>query len=773
MAATEYYAHSPGDGADGMWHRLEDHLQATAQRAAEFAEAFGSGEWGRLAGWLHDVGKYGEKFQDRLHGLEHGIDHWSAGAWIALCRCHAIAVAQAVQGHHVGLQRGDRGGLADLDPRRLVQGHPLGLRLSDPDVDRLYGRFVSEVRPALPPPPAQVTLENTAGAMLDVRMLFSALVDADFLDTEEYFFKAGKRPRRERRPEGLFIDAAKALAILLNHVQAVRRKSRGDEKVNGLRDDLLAVCLDAAAQVPGLFTLSAPTGAGKTLAMLAFALKHAALNNLRRVVVVVPYLSIIDQTVSQYAAALGPHFEGNYLLEHHSLAGTRAEGCKGEGRDEDHENVGRRTARLLSENWDAPLVVTTSVQFLESLFANRPAPCRKLHRLARSVVLFDEVQTLPLHLAVPTLATLSHLASRYGTSVVFATATQPAFAHLDRHVEDLGGRGWRPREIVTPQGKFFGRIQRTKVHWPDLERPTNWTDLARRLSDNEHRQVLCIVNLRRHAQDLAIHLRESLAAGVLHLSTTMCPAHRKQVLDRVHTALDGGAPCRLISTQCVEAGVDVDFPVVYRAWGPLEAIAQAAGRCNRNRRLPVGHVHVFLPDEPDERSAYPPGGYAQAAAVARLLLSERGPTKMNLENPDLFKTYYRRLYDLARPHERRKGLTDAIRNQDFVEVARRYRIIEQDVVNVVVPYDDVAYADLAAQVRKTGLTAAWVHRARPHAVSVFRRQRDSALGDSLEPVPLGRREFSDEWFICLNPDDYNKELLGFVPSEWPTGYYVS
>ena len=281
--------------------------------------------------------------------------------------------------------------------------------------------------------------------------------------------------------------AAQALEVVLAHITELATKSDAAQEVKTLRADLLQACLAAAEQSQGQFTLTAPTGSGKTLAMLVFALQHAAIHNMRRVVMVIPYLNIIDETAKVYREILKPKFGDGYVLEDHSLAGTRG---KGDVQDWDENRQGE-----LSENWDAPIVVTTSVQMLESLFANRPSACRKLHRLTNSVILFDEVQTLPTSLAIPTLAALSRLTERYGATVVFATATQPAFSHLHEHVKKWCAGGWQPREIVPAELKLFDRARRTRVEWPDLDSHTSWDDLANALADKESEQLLCVVNL--------------------------------------------------------------------------------------------------------------------------------------------------------------------------------------------------------------------------------------------------------------------------------------
>jgi hypothetical protein len=498
--------------------------------------------------------------------------------------------------------------------------------------------------------------------------------------------------------------------------------------------------------------------------MLAFALEHAKRHKLRRIVVVVPYLTIIEQTAREYSKVFAPHLGealfSEYVLEHHSLAGTRREGGAAPSVEADEEDELRRRQRELAENWDAPIIITTSVQFLESLFANHSVPCRKLHRLARSVILLDEVQTLPISLAVPTLATVSHLAAHYHASVVFSTATQPAFSHLHEHVKKFATSGWQPREVVPGSLQLFRRVRRVGPIPIDLNRPKTWQELAKNLASTPSGQALCILNLKRHALSVFSELKKLRPQSVYHLSTNMCPRHREVVLGQVRERLVQAMPCLLISTQCVEAGVDVDFPVVYRAFGPFDAIVQAAGRCNRRGRLAEGTVHVFLPEE----EAYPDGSYRQAAAAARALLNKQGGLTVDIEDPELAAEYYRGLYDLARPAERKHDLTDALKRQDFVAVAGQYRIIDQDAINVLVPHDPTIFSQLAEEIRQTRLNADWIRRARPHAISLFRPKHDAPIRSYLEAVPIGRNARAEDWFVYLNPEHYDSETGLVLPA---------
>ncbi len=774
----EHFAHSHKDWPQEDWEPVIEHLQFVAKRAAEFGAVFGAKEECEFAGLLHDIGKYGQLFQKRIRGKESQIDHWSLGAWAAfsLAKKKGFATAFAIQGHHLGLQTASMDAMRALHPPKLQNPtcHPLGLKLSASDEVEVLaalegdGGGVPKLQKTIYDYRAMTEEACTAAAMLDLRMLFSTLVDADYLETEAFMTAKAPRTRRYRLPS-LPLKEIVALAELKRHIDHLRIKSTASLNVLGVRDDLLNACETASMQVPGIFTLTAPTGSGKTLAMLAFALNHAAQKELRRIVVVIPYLTIIEQTAKEYRRIfkdLIPEEDLNrYILEHHSLSETHARDDR-HNEDPDEQDESRSRPRLLAENWDAPIIITTSVQLLESLFSNRPSACRKLHRLAQSVILFDEVQTLPLGLVVPTLATLSQLSQRYGSTVVFSTATQPAFRHLDKHVECFCQAGWKPEEIVKDNPHMFQTLKRTLVKWPDtLDKGVSWTELTRQMAKT--RQFLCIVNLKRHAVELMQAMKPYEEDGLLHLSTNMCPAHREKVLDEVRSRLTVAAPCRLISTQCIEAGVDVDFPVVYRAFGPLDSIAQASGRCNRNGILTEGVVHVFIPED----EGYPSGEYQRAAQVAKCMLREKISAGMQLDinEPDVFQKYFEQLYDLAQPEGQKAELIEAIRGQNFVETSKYYRLIEKDTINLLVSYDKIIFAELAQAVRACGLTSKWIQDARPYVVSVFRPSADVVLFQCLESIMVGKGRktvSADDWFIYHGKYDPQIGLIPESASVW-------
>lgn len=730
-----YYAHSrPVDSpvpenSKEDWHLLRDHLTAVGDGAAKRAAIWDGESEARLAGLLHDMGKYAVNFQKRLDGKMRGVNHWSQGAYWA-GKHEAWLAAFAIYGHHVGIPSAET--IQKLG--QAVQDEIATWNVTE-NLQELKSAFE---RDGLAIPPiqgnAKALLQNKHRFALAARMLFSALCDADFIDTETHFNKYASESARPTPP---LLQPQKALDVLLNHIQGKPKPDDANgELVYVARQAVLRDCLNQAARTERLFTLTAPTGSGKTLASLAFALKHAATHNLRRVIVVIPYLSIIEQTASEFKKIFEPVFGPQYVLEHHSMADRTKNGSpetSNEEKDAEWENERRR--RLLSENWDAPLVVTTSVQFFESLFANRPNACRKLHNVARSVVYFDEAQTLPTGLAVATLGALNTLMKDYGVTVVFGTATQPAFKALSSHIPD----GWQPREIIQDTQNIFKDLKRVMPVWPSSRtEKMEWTEVAQGLV--EHDQALCVVNLKKHAAELTramLAILPSQSHGSLfHLSTALCPAHRQTILKKIRALLEEKKTVYLIATQCIEAGVDVDFPVVWRAMGPLESLAQAFGRCNREGRLQPEEceARVFVPMEDD----IPMPGYKQAASVAASHYWEA-----DLHSPEVFDSYFSKLYsdqDIGGEGSRlQRELREAIEQLKFPDIAERYRLISSDTVSVVVPYtENGAKACNALQARGLNIKAlrALMFQAQPYIVNVYRNQlsRDRDIASRVIPV---------------------------------------
>ncbi len=585
----QYFAHSLPCRPPADWEPLREHLERVAALAERFAAKIGAGAWGRLLGFWHDLGKYNPHFQEYLfreNGYEAHleekestagrVDHSTAGARHAIDAFGrdgkgAIGwlLAYAIAGHHTGLPDAVNESAACLK-RRLQKS---GVSWEGAPADLLALLALKPPALTLDPKPARQAFQLA----LLCRMLFSCLVDADFLATEAFL----DRSRSEHRPVrtaalGQFLDP-------LNRALATLAEESDRTAVHAHRQEILAACRVAAGQPPGLFALTVPTGGGKTLASLAFALEHARLNpaaGFERVIYAIPFTSIVEQTAATFASVFEP-LGDEVVLEHHSNF------------DQDERRTTLR-ARLAAENWDASLVVTTNVQLFESLFAARTSKCRKLHRIVGSIVILDEVQTLPVHLLHPCLAVLRELAANYRCSVVLCTATQPAFDQRDGF--PIGLRDVRP---ILPTGqalRLYESMRRTHV----VQLGT-LTDAALVEQLRTHDQFLCIVNTRKHAARLYDLLLAGQGtgdpSGLFHLSTWMCGAHRSQVIATIRDRLLHGMPCRVVSTSLIEAGVDLDFPVVFRALAGVDAIAQAAGRCNREGRRPLSPVYVFEPEE--------------------------------------------------------------------------------------------------------------------------------------------------------------------------------
>lgn len=692
------YAHTAtrSDGSpdpdQSHWQLLDDHLNHVADAAAKFASPFHAADWARLAGLWHDLGKYSPEFQSYLTAaggaeahleerpdIAAKVDHSTAGSQHAAreLKLFGPLLAYLIAGHHAGLANGRDATTACLEER---------LRKVIPAYASAPADLLTLATPSHRPPGHALTSGYSLGFFL--RLSFSALVDADWLDTEA-FMSPGKANSRARQPQ----PPLSALRDCLETYLA--RFGIPTTPVNHARAAVLAACRTAATQSPGLFSLTVPTGGGKTLASLAFAVDHALRHGFDRIIYVLPFTSIIEQNAAVFRevfASLGD----DVVVEHHSNL------------DPDEDNV-TAASRLATENWDARLIVTTNVQFFESLHAAKPRGCRKLHRLARSVIILDEAQTLPLTLLQPCLRALQELASRdshgnsnYSTSIVLCTATQPAVEQRPDFKSGLR----EVREIIPDRTQLFSTLRRVRI--TDLGRmPLPDADLATRLAS--HPQVLCIVNTRRHAAELFARLP---ADGTRrHLSALMCPAHRSAVLGdprspapgTIRHALKNNLPCRVVTTQLIEAGVDVDFPFVYRALAGLDSIAQAAGRCNREGRLAtLGDTFVFTPEQP-----IPKGFLRKAADSAAEILPLHTADPLC---PAAIEAYFHLHYWKNEDQTDAKKILDCFPRQlsqpadlfgfQFKKCAEEFRFIESNYQAVLVPYGDHG-RDLIDELRAT------------------------------------------------------------------------
>lgn len=733
------YAHScrQSDGTPcpvSEWELLytetgEGHLEKVSKLAAFFASKFGAAEWGELAGLWHDLGKYSEAFQAYLlreNGFEAHleqykgrVDHSTAGAKHAVAneKLWGRLLAYVIAGHHAGLADafGDKSSL-DGRLKKVIES-----------VDSAP-QEVLEAKLDLPIPVISATgvsgARNSFQLAFFTRMLFSCLVDADFLATEA-FMSPEKAKDRPAKPAS-FVQLQSTLDEKLI---SLAQKSTGSSVVNACRREVLQACRSSAKLEPGLFSLAVPTGGGKTLASLAFALDHAIEHDLNRIIYAIPFTSIIEQTADVFRGVF-EELPGEIVLEQHSNLDP----------DSKHETP---QSRLASQNWDAPLVVTTNVQLFESLFASRTSRCRKLHNLVGSVIILDEAQTLPVELLQPVLAAIRELVTDYHCTIVLCTATQPALEHHDDFPIGLTGI----REIVADPPELYRRMRRVEVR--TIGEQTD-EQLVERFAETP--SFLAILNTRPHAARLFELLKRKKQSedSLFHLSTFLCGEHRSARLKEICRRLDRKLPCCVISTQLVEAGVDVDFPVVFRALTGLDSLAQAAGRCNREGKLPQGIVNLFDPVE-----CQPQGYLGSVAATAKELI----PDFDDLLDPAAIEQYFQLHYwKQAGDHrwdDRQVMACFPTPPQefafDFSTASERFRMIEDTTTPVLVPYGEKGQR-LIEQLREDGPDRDLMRRLQRFSVGVYDHVYSQLVGSDVEELPNGG------FAVLINEDLYDEQL---------------
>ena len=721
-------------------HSLREHLVSVAELASGFGAQFNAPDWARLAGLWHDLGKYRRGFQKYIRQTNDADAHIE-GRVGGRDKTHSAAGALWAQ-KHLKANAGNQGAAVAHVLSYLIAGHHAGLdnwfsglndRLLSEDARREFAEAFDAhppgdiLRPDSPLPvlaamPVDGKDGRPPGAFaLWTRMLYSSLVDADFLDTERFFDGAAPATRQGFPSMGALNDLFER--HMANKLDTLRAQGEDGTHVNRLRANVLRQCREKAALAPGVFTLTVPTGGGKTLSSLGFALRHAVTHGNRRVVYAIPYTSIIEQTAKIFRDIVG---EDN-VVEHHS-------NVESDEREETHRS------RLACENWDAPLIVTTNVQLFECLFARKTSRCRKLHNLVGSVMVLDEAQLLPVEFLQPILDVLGLLARDYGVTLLLCTATQPALTRQDSFDPGRRMRGFdesKVTEIIDDVSALYAELKRVTVYVPpDLDVRRDWVDIASDVA--RHHAVLTIVNRRKDAADLYRLLRAEHADGLYHLSALMCAQHRSDILTCIRTALEqrrvklatgeAVAPVRVVSTQLVEAGVDLDFPVVFRAMAGLDSIAQAAGRCNREGRLDMGAVHVFVPP-----TQPPPGLLRQAASECRViwkqLLADVDPIDVAL-----YAGYFRRLYSQDLDSKRICEALKVGRDGDvrFRDAAENFRLIDdKDGAPVIVRYrSDTATEDIDALIGilESGGPHRWLMRKlQRYSVTIYRHDADRLL----------------------------------------------
>ncbi|MGN1002940.1 MAG: CRISPR-associated helicase Cas3' [Oscillospiraceae bacterium] len=714
MEKQTYLAHISEDGRE---QTVQAHLEGTARRSAAFAADFGAESFGRLVGLAHDIGKHSAAFQKRLRGGPR-IDHATAGA-IECARLDAMMSASCVIGHH--------GGLPDFG----------NLATDMPGDNTCAGRLRRGIQGGIPPyvwngqlpnpGPEPVFQEDDYARGLWTRMLYSCLVDADYLDTEE-FMSGGSVQRGGYDPLPVLLEK------LERHIAAYFPPKN---ELNRCRCGILQSCLDAGKGPKGIYTLTVPTGGGKTVSSLAFALRHAVKNGMRRVIYVIPYTSIIEQNAAVFREILGE----NNVVEHHSGAAL----------DEDAEiQDSKSRQRLAAENWDAPVIVTTSVQFFESLYSNRPSKCRKLHNIAGSVIIFDEAQMIPTFHLRPCVGLIAELTAHFGATAVLCTATQPV---LNDIIHDFAP-DIPIREICQDAAALRAPFRRVSFRRAGT---LSHDALVEELSRQD--QVLCIVNTRKAAQEI---YRRLPGEGNYHLSTLMYPAHRQAVLRTVRQRLENGMPCRVISTSLIEAGVDVDFPAVYREMAGLDSILQAAGRCNREGKREASQciVTIFQGENPA-----PPLIRTNIGATVEALRGNADPGA-----PESIQRYFASYRSLIGNNLDKAHVVDHLRygisgcSLPFETVAKDFRFIDQATKTVYIPLGD---GEEICRTLLSGCASRTQYRkAGQYSVSIY-EQHYQALLDSGDITPLDAESavlnncalYSKETGLSLHVDTGRAEFI--------------
>jgi CRISPR-associated endonuclease/helicase Cas3 len=679
------------------FQELHDHLEGTAILASNFASEFQNGEWGRLLGLWHDIGKYSEDFQNYIKinsGYEENdqkmpkTDHTSAGAIFAkeTLPQYWPPLAYCIAGHHAGL--------LNYSPELGISGD-LKNRLNKIE-------FYDRIRDCIPDKLKQVgTLNLPTGNPLPpeqmhlwIRMLFSCLVDADYLDTERFMNPESFAKRGKYKSVG-------ELKVLFENHMSTLSKNSPITNVNHIRNKVLDQCIQSGEKRPGFFSITVPTGGGKTLSSMAWALGHAVKYNKSRIVFAIPYTSIITQTAQVYRDIFGE----NHVIEHHSNI------------DEEADSKERK---LATENWDAPIIVTTNVQLFESLFANKTSRCRKLHNLANSIIILDEAQMLPPEFLKPILSVLKGLVENFGVSVLFSTATQPT---LTGKIGGFGQNAFKGidseivREIIPDYMELVDDLKRVNLQMPENpNQATDWAEIADELQ--KYNQALCIVNTRKDCHELFNLIPE----GTIHLSRMMCSAHVMNTIAEIKQRLKNSKPVRVISTQLIEAGVDVDFPIVYRALAGLDSIAQSAGRCNREGKLnkegKLGLTKVFCTNK-----GTPPGLMRKGADTLKELLHIH--YGKDFLDPKLFQQYfslfYSRVQDFDKPAIENLLVTDAMQMKfQFATAARDFRLIDdKGAQSILVEYK--AGADLIGLLKRKGPEPWLMRKLQQYSVSVNAR----------------------------------------------------
>ena len=710
MGDKVYYAHSTSNLTKTDWQTLAEHSENVSSLAAKFANDFNAASLGYYAGILHDIGKYSKNFQERLCGSTSPVDHSTAGAREVQNFCNtglSRLLEYVIAGHHTGLQ--NYGNCEEGLAARLVKESSKDYFSYSDDL-----KIKKSVDQCL-----KLKFDKDYigfGVEFFTRMLFSCLVDADFIDTEK-FYTPNKTSLR-----GKYSDIS-TLYEIFNSFMGEKLKNVPFNDLNKTRSKIYSDCIQKSLSEQGVFSLTVPTGGGKTLSSMAFALSHMKKHRLKRVFYVIPYTSIIEQNAGIFKNIFG---EEN-VLEHHSNFNVY-------NSKKTYSNTCAQKLSLASENWDIPIIVTTNVQFFESLFAEKPSKCRKLHNIANSVIILDEAQMLPTGYLKPCIAALSELVANYGCTVLFCTATQPSLGSLLTH-------NMSSVNIVDPVLVQSSVFKRVKI---DYINEVNDTVLSEAIKKDT--SCLCIVNTRLHANDLYSLVQSN--ASYYHLSARMCPNHRREKLAEIKDKLSKGLPCKVISTQLIEAGVDVDFPVVYRELSGIDSICQAAGRCNREGKLSAGSVKVFKSPIKKFTAA---GWVQRTAEIGEMILKTYSdPTSVEAIN-----AYFKKLHmyeSLDQKEILKLCEYGAARFEfKFEDISNSFKLIENDMYPIVIPYDAEAIG-IIEKLTASEKSLNFIRQLQGYTVTVYEKEFKQMLSKNVIKL------VSDKFYIlCELNKNYSSD----------------
>jgi CRISPR-associated endonuclease/helicase Cas3 len=704
-----FVAHSSPDGKKGG-QSLEDHTQGVLERSKEYSQSFDPFGITAAAAFAHDLGKRTKEFQDYIQSdnPQRGSVKHALGGTIVLNEIQDIRAMLAgiiVAGHHAGLPDAKR-----IKYEKIL--HADSYLLSLPQVTKKEQEEIRKLLSSFAPLPNRNDKPEYADVL--IKMCFSALVDADFLDTEQY------------------MDEQRGLARVIDHSLSIEELSEklhkhmsdlmnqaAETPLNEKRARVYQVCLEESNSADSFRSLNVPTGLGKTLSAMGYALEHAKQFNKKRVIVAIPFTSIIDQNAEVYKKVFG----ADSVLEHHSQMNDTA--------DDDEQ---MSPARLATENWDRPIIVTTTVQLFESLFSNKTSKCRKLHNIVDSVIILDEFQKLPIEVLKPIFRMLKTLIEEFNVTVVVSSATPLSF---DK--PELFGNIAPPTEICSFNSELFEEMKRVKYEFS--EEPLTADALVEKMEHSE--QVLCIVNTKNDAMRIYEKMKAVVASWerIYHLSTAMCPHHRKKIIAAIRSDLKAGISIAVISTQLIEAGVDFDFPVVFRAMAPIDSIVQAAGRCNREGKLESGQVYIFELEE----GGLPLGTYTIGTEAAQTILNEDGAE--SLHYLPAYNKYFRRLYSSQGEDALDKHAVTSFDPFTYETVSKVFRMIDQDTISVLCRYypNEEANEKIEKLIEEANylpyLSKKWYRTAQSFSVSLYKNSR--FLKDNqkyMKPIAEG-------WFV--------------------------